>query len=219
MEIKGIVFDMDGVLLDTEKLYVRFWCEAANFCGYKMTEEHALSIRSLARPFAIEKLKGYFGEDFNYDAVRNKRIQLMGDYIEENGIDTKPNAEYILKYLKDNGYKVAVATATPVERTEKYLKKVSLYKYFDKIISASMVKEGKPKPDIYIEACKQLDLKPEECMAVEDSKNGIISASTAGLTTVMAIDLDGPDDEVLDMTYAVVDNLKEIESLLEEQYL
>ena len=65
-DIKGIISDMDGVILDTEKLYVRFWCEAANFYGYPMETHHALSIRSMARPFAIAKLKGFFGENFDY---------------------------------------------------------------------------------------------------------------------------------------------------------
>lgn len=216
MEFKGVIFDMDGVVLDTEKLYVRFWCEAANFYGYPMEKHHALSIRSMARVFAIEKLKGYFGEDFDYYAVHDKRIELMDKYISEKGIDTKPYAEYLLKYLKDNGYKTAIATATALERTEKYLKQVGLYKYFDKIICASMVKKGKPEPDIYLKACESIGLKPYECIALEDSKNGIISASSAGCNTVMVPDLDGPDDEILSLTYSVVKDLKEVINLLDK---
>lgn len=216
MKIKAVIFDMDGVVLDTEKLYVRFWCEGANFCGYPMTKEHALSIRSLARPFAIQKLQGYFGEDFDYDAVRNKRIELMEKYIEENGVDKKPNSQEILKWLKLKGYKVALATATPLERTERYLKKVDLYQYFDKIVCASMVKQGKPQPDIYLKACEELGFAPCECMAVEDSANGIISASSAGCVTVMAVDLDGPTEETAKRTYAVIENLIEIKTLLKD---
>lgn len=216
MEIKGLIFDMDGVVLDTEKLYVRFWCEAANFYGYPMEKHHALSIRSMARIFAIEKLKGYFGEDFDYYAVHDKRIELMDKYISEKGIETKPYAEYLLKYLKDKGYKTAIATATALERTEKYLKQVGLYKYFDKIICASMVNKGKPEPDIYLKACESIGLKPCECIALEDSKNGIISASSAGCNTVMVPDLDGPDDEILSLTYSIVKDLKEVINLLDK---
>ena len=88
--IKGVISDMDGVMLDTEKLYVRFWCEAAQFYGFPMQKEHALGIRSLARQFAVEKLKGWFGEDFDYEAVRNKRIELMNKYVAENGLNQNP---------------------------------------------------------------------------------------------------------------------------------
>lgn len=214
MEIKGIIFDMDGVILDTEKLYVRFWCQAANFYGYPMEKHHALSIRSMARPFAIEKLKGYFGEDFDYYSVHSKRIELMGRFIEEYGIETKPYAEEILTFLKENSYKTAIATATALDRTEKYLKQVGMYGYFDKIICAAMVKQGKPKPDIYLRAAEELGLNPGECIAVEDSPNGIRSASSAGCKAVMIPDLDTPDCETKKLTYAVLDNLNDIKSLL-----
>lgn len=219
MEIKAVVFDMDGVVLDTEKLYVRFWCEAANFYGYPMERHHALSIRSLARSLASEKLKGYFGEDFDIDIVREKRIELMDTYIAENGIELKPYAEYILKWLKDNSYKTAIATATPTDRAEKYLKQVGVYQYFDKIISAKTVKNGKPFPDIYLKACEELGVKPENALALEDSHNGIKSASSAGCVTVMVMDLDGPNEETFELTYRVVESLKEIKEILEEQYL
>ena len=117
-DIKGIISDMDGVILDTEKLYVRFWCEAANFYGYPMETHHALSIRSMARPFAIAKLKGFFGEYFDYCKVHDKRIELMDKFISENGIESKPGAAEFLGFLKQNGYRVALATATAPERTK-----------------------------------------------------------------------------------------------------
>ena len=100
--IKGVLFDMDGVILDSEKLYVRFWCEAGQACGFPMERKHALGIRSMARPYAIEKLQGWFGESFDYDEVRNKRIELMNAYVDVHGIEPKPQAEYLLPYLKEN---------------------------------------------------------------------------------------------------------------------
>ena len=210
MKIKGVISDMDGVILDTEKLYVRFWCEAANFYGYPMERRHALSIRSMARPFAIEKLKGYFGEDFDYYAVHDKRIELMDKYIEENGIEAKKGAKALLSYLKDNGYRVALATATGIERTEKYLKQQELYEFFDEIVCASMVEHGKPEPDIYVYAAEKIGLKPQECIALEDSQNGIKSASSAGCKTVMVPDLDEPADEIKPLLYDVADGLEDV---------
>lgn len=201
---------MDGVILDSEKLYVRFWCEAANFYGYPMERRHALGIRSMNKRFASEKLKGWFGNDFEYDAVRSKRIELMDKYIDENGIEAKDGAEYLLSYLRDNGYRVALATATPSERAKRYLERLDLYKYFEEIVCSSMVKNGKPEPDIYLLAAQRLGLKPCECLALEDSPNGVRSARSAGCKTVMIPDLDEPDEEIKPLLFSVADNLREV---------
>lgn len=88
-KIKGAIFDMDGVILDTEKLYLRFWMQAAADFGYNMTEQHVFGIRSLARKFAVEKLKGIFGEKFPYYDIHARRVELMDSFIKENGFETK----------------------------------------------------------------------------------------------------------------------------------
>lgn len=201
---------MDGVILDSEKLYVRFWQEAGKSCGYPFEKKHALAIRSLARKYAIERLKGFFGESFDYDAVRNKRIELMDNYVNEHGIDLKPYAKSTLKALKARGYKIALATATPPERAKRYLTGSGLYDYFDKIVCSAMVRLGKPEPDIYLKACEEVGFSPEECIAVEDSPNGIQSAYRAGCKAVMVPDMDEPDDNTRAMTYALIKNLKEL---------
>lgn len=208
--IKGVISDMDGVILDSEKLYVRFWCEAAIFYGFPMNREHALSIRSMARPFAIEKLQGYFGAEFDYDSVREKRIELMDAYVSQHGIEAKKGAQKLLGFLKENGYKVALATATPAQRAEEYLRRVDLLKYFDYVASARMVKNGKPKPDIYLFAAEKLGLKPEECLALEDSVNGVRSAAAAGCKTVLVPDLDNPEEQLKPLLYGTADGLEDV---------
>lgn len=212
--IKGVISDMDGVMLDSEKLYVRFWCEAAQSLGFPMKKEHALGIRSLARVFAVKKLQGWFGTEFDYDSVRNKRIELMDKYVAENGIEAKSGAKELLIWLKQNGYKTALATATPVDRASLYLKQVGLLEFFDVICSAREVKRGKPEPDIYLLAAKRLGLAPGECMALEDSQNGVCSAFAAGCKTVLVPDLDNPENELKGCLYAVADNLSAVKKLL-----
>lgn len=214
MKIKGVISDMDGVILDSEKLYVRFWCEAGQFYGFPFERKHALGIRSMARPFAIERLQGWFGDSFDYDTVRNKRIELMNAYVEKHGIEAKPDAEKLLSYLKEKGIAVALATATPKDRAEEYLRRVGLLQYFDEVVSARMVKNGKPAPDIYLFAAEKLGLKPEECMALEDSQNGIRSANAAGCKTVMVSDLDGPTGEIMPLLYDVADGLWDVVRIL-----
>lgn len=210
MKIKGIISDMDGVILDTEKLYVRFWREAASFYGFPVTLEHALGIRSLSGKLAEEKLQGWFGKEFDYNAVRQKRIELMDEFVNQNGVEPKPGAKALLSYIKDNGYALALATATPVDRAGRYLKSVELYSFFDQIVSAREVKRGKPAPDIYLCAAKRLGLDPEECIALEDSQNGIRSAFAAGCKTIMVPDLDQPTEEIMPLLYGVANGLEDV---------
>ena len=215
-KIMGVISDMDGVILDSEKLYVRFWCEAADFYGFPMEKRHALGIRSTARPFAIERLQGWFGKDFDYDLVRNKRIELMDKYVSVYGIEAKPGAEALLEWLKENGYSVALATASPVDRATSYLSQVGLLRYFDEVCSARQVKYGKPKPDIYLYAADKLGLAPEKCLALEDSPNGARSAAAAGCRTVLVPDLDDPSEELKDLLFAPAENLKSVIGILTE---
>lgn len=208
--IKAVIFDLDGTLIDTEKYYRVYWPKALAKLGYTLTDEQALMLRSLGRPFAPAQFKEWFGEDFDYWKARNCRKDLMEEVLDKDGIQQKPGAEELLRFLKEQGITAAIATASDLERTEKYLKKVGLIDYFDKLISATMVEEGKPSPDIYLYACEQLGLAPEECFAVEDSPNGVLSAYRAGCKVIMVPDQTRPDEELGKCLYACVDSLEDI---------
>lgn len=207
IKIKGAIFDMDGLMLDTEKLLVRFWKESAEEYGYSMTDENVFSIRSLSRKYSVPFLKEIFGEDFPFSEVRSRRISLMNDYIDKHGFDMKKGLFEILDYLRDNNYLIAVATATDRERAEYYLKKIGAFEYFDAVICGDMVTNGKPEPDIYITASEKLGLLPQECTAFEDSPNGIKSAYSAGCHVIMIPDLTQPDDEIKPLLSGVYESL------------
>jgi len=149
--ITAVLFDMDGLVLDTEKLYTRFWQEAANALGYPMTKEQALGMRSLNRGVGRAKMQSYFGPEVDYDKIRNKRIELMDAFVEQEGVTLKPGIHELLAYLKEHGIKTAIATSSPLERTLLYLGSVGLEQSFDELVSGYMVeKESRSRTFIFM---------------------------------------------------------------------
>lgn len=212
--VRGVLFDMDGVILDTEKLYTRFWREAGIALGYPMTREHAMGMRSLNRTYGEAKLRSYFGEDVDYEAVRSKRIELMEAFINENGVEPKPGIFALLDALKAKGIPYSIATSSPRERVERYLKPLGLYDRFNVIVSGYEVPKGKPEPDIYLKAAEKIGKDPACCIAVEDSPAGILSAFRAGCMPVMVPDQDKPDSDTLGRLYALCDSLMDLVDLI-----
>ncbi|MCR4639195.1 HAD family phosphatase [Ruminococcus sp.] len=206
-DLKGAIFDMDGLMIDTEKLYLKFWIQSAKDFGYDMKPEHVYAIRSMARKYSIPTLKGFLGEDCPTEDIRAHRTELMAEYINEHGLEVKKGLFELLYYLNGRGIKMAVATATPRSRTTEYLEKIGAAKFFSAVICGDMVETGKPAPDIYLTAAGELGLPPQECAAFEDSPNGIKAAHAAGCHAIMIPDMTQPDDEIKPLLSAVYDDL------------
>lgn len=215
MNINGVIFDMDGLLIDTEKLYQKYWVSTANEKGFAMRPEHVLEIRSLPAKLAEKKLKALISNDFAYEEIKAQSKIYINNHIKEHGIEKKKGADELLEYLNKKRIKCAVATSTNPPFAKELLEKVNLLHWFDEFVSAHMVKNGKPNPDIYIEASKRLGLKAGECMALEDSPNGVLSAHRAGCVAVMVPDLSQPDEELAKLLYAKADDLIQVISLIE----
>ncbi len=214
--MKAILFDLDGTLIDTEKYYRICWKKTLESFGYKVTDDDVLSLRSLGRPFAPDHIKKMVKDpDADYKAIRAKRSKLMEEMIAREGIQLKKGAVELLEYLRSKKITTAVSTASDLERTTRYLKQVGLYDYFDKLISCTMVERGKPAPDVYLYACKELGLSPDLCIAVEDSPNGVKSAFSAGCKVIMVPDQTEPDEETIKMLWAKAQSLDKIIKILE----
>lgn len=212
--VRAVIFDMDGIIFDSEKLLVEFWCRAANELGFPMKREHALNLRSLARKFAEPYLKQEFGAAFDYTTVRARRMELMAQYLDQHPLETKPGLSELLDYLDRENIPAAIATATDIKRASEYLKRAGVLERFGRIVCASMVESGKPKPDIYLYAAAQLGLDPHECIALEDSPNGVRSAASAGCITIMVPDLTQPDEELSGLIYAKANSLADVPAVI-----
>ena len=215
--IRGILFDMDGLVLDSEVLYTRFWREAAAALGYPMTVEQSLGMRSLGKNLGQPYLESLFGPDVDYTTMRNKRIELMNVYVDQHGISPKPGIFELLDYMEENGISAAITSSSPMDAIERHLSAVNLKHRFQKLCSGHDIANTKPAPDIYLLGAEKLGLQPEECLALEDSPTGILSACRAGCLPVMIPDLDQPGEETQKLLFAKADSLADIIGILKAQ--
>ncbi len=212
--IKAAIFDMDGTITDTEKCNVEFWIKASKDFGFDVEEEDILYIRSLE----AAKSAAYLGskyEGFDFEKVREVRRRYMREYVDTHGVEAKPGVLELLTYLREKGIKTALATATRYDHAERYMKDLGFFDLFDKIVCTSMVEHGKPAPDVFLYACECVGERPEDCMAVEDSPNGIRSASSAGCRTVMVPDLTPVDDDLRPLIVAEAASLADLPAMIE----
>ena len=209
-QIKGFVFDMDGVILDSESISDITWEQTAKEFNVQMTKEILNSCRGSNKNDILSKLSKIYGSDFDSEAFLNRTGVLFSQIETEKGIPLLPYAKEILSYLKPK-YKIALASSTKGSTVQRQLQNCGVISFFEERITGEMVTHSKPNPEIYLMACKAIGLKPEECVAVEDSFNGIRSASAAGLCTIMVPDKVQPKKEIEILCWKVLKSLKEIE--------
>ena len=218
MNIKAVLFDMDGLMVDTESLATEAFIHSAKKQGYDMTKEETL----LVLGFTTKSIYDFWENYFKNSDVSGK--QLVDDhykYIENilftTGPRKMPYIEELLKYLKESNYKVAVASSSNMDHIINNMEKTGLKKYIDEFASGAEVENGKPAPDVFLLAAERLGVKPEECLVLEDSKAGVLAGSSAGAKVIMVPDMFKPDEECKERTYRIVGNLGEVISILEEK--
>ena len=175
---RAVVFDMDGVITDTEKLYRRFQLEEGKKLGIP-DDVMVVACERIAGGTKYTNKKSFedvVGMGIDYFDFREAVVNKLDAHIRAHGVELKPGVADTLKYLKEKGVKVGLATSTVRERATGYLKAHHIDRYFDELVFGDTVAHGKPAPDIYLKACEMLDVRPEEAIAVEDSINGIVSA-------------------------------------------
>lgn len=216
MKINAVVFDMDGLMLDTEWTTYRLSRENAAKMGYAITLDLFKQTVGKRSPDTKLFYKSIFGDEFDFDRLRRMNLDGFWKFVEENGVPKKPGIDELLAYLQDNGINCAVASSTSREVAEDLLKRAGIYKYFSAGVFGNMVANGKPAPDIFIEAAKRLGIPCNECMCLEDSHNGIRAGCSAGMVTVMVPDMLPPNEEILQKVYTVADDLFEVIGIIEK---
>lgn len=215
--IQGVIFDMDGLMFDTESAMLRGWIKAGEAFHYDIREELVLSVMGLVEENIRECFCERLGADFPYEQARDFQLRCVEEEMDTQGVPVKKGLFDLLEYLKNSGIKTAVATSTARERAEKLLTLSGAMPYFHSVICGDMVTRGKPAPDIYLMSAKALGLSPQECIGLEDSRNGIFSVYNAGMKAVMIPDLIQPDQEMLPKIYRKCDNLSQVINLIEEE--
>lgn len=212
-----VIFDMDGVIFDTETLCLKSWEYAAR--QYGLENIAAVFKRCIGTNYRMTRdiVLSAYGEDFKYDEFRKTAGEYFYGYERKYGMPQKPKVRETMDWLKSRGYRIGLASSTDRVNVERELKGAGLFDYFEAVICGDSVKRSKPAPDIYLEACRVLGEKPEYCYAVEDSINGIISAFDAGLKPIMVPDMLPPDERVDGKLTALCDDLGEVCRYLEEQ--
>lgn len=214
VNMKAVIFDMDGVLFDTESVCMKAWDYTGEKMGVGKAGYMVLKTLGMTAEKAIEIIRAEFGADF--DAVKFKQMarEYSYHYFDTYGVPEKKGLYEILDYLKSKGFKIALASSTSAQSVYHHLQEKGIESYFDAVVCGDMVEKSKPEPDIYLKACAELNEKPESCVAVEDSRNGLLSAHRAGLQVIMVPDLWQGEPETDSFLFAKCKDLTEIMTIL-----
>lgn len=212
-DVKAVIFDMDGVLQDSETISDITWDMAAKEWGFENNFDVLQSCRGCNRADIALKLKDFYGQEFDSVSFLNRTSELFYQIEDEKGIPLMYYAREILEYLKPK-YKLALASSTRGTSVRRQMKAGGLIDFFETLTTGDMVKHSKPEPEIYLKAAESIGIKPENCVAVEDSPNGVKSAYAAGMRVIMVPDKIQPDEDLKKLCWKICPSLEAVKDLL-----
>lgn len=215
-KIEAIVFDMDGLIFDSERLVQRTWNYAGEQLGYGRIGEHIYHTLGFNVNRRREYFESVFGKDFPMDSFNELTRRRFYEIVDAEGIAMKAGVKELLEYAKEKGLALGVATSSRREYSVRLLEDAGIMKYFDGCVFGDMVTHAKPDPEIYLKACEAVGAKPSRSMALEDAPAGIRASHAAGMIPVMIPDLVEPDEEIAGLYYQRVDSLLDVIELLEK---
>ena len=216
MEIKAVLFDMDGLMVDTESLSTEAFIDSAKAQGYNMTKEETLKVLGFTKANIYQFWIDYFqGTNVDGKKLVDDHYEYIENVLYTVGPEKMPYVEELLKYLRENNYKIAVASSSDTADIKNNLEKTKLEKYIDEIASGAEVENGKPAPDVFLLAAERLDVDPKDCLILEDSKAGIKAGKASGAMVFMVPDMFTVDKECEDTADRILTNLGEVIGILE----
>ncbi|BAJ63769.1 HAD family hydrolase [Anaerolinea thermophila] len=217
MTIEALIFDLDGLLIDSERLSQRSWSQVMAEAGYLLSEDiyHQMIGRTEKDVKAI--LKQAFGNNFPFEDMYRKREQRFFEIIEQEGMPRKAGWDELAQYILQNGLRTAVASSTYRRLAEKKLSAARLLSFFEVIVTGDEVSHGKPAPDLFLTAASKLAIPPEKCVVLEDSEAGIQAAYNAGMKCIHIPDIQPISPQTLMLVWHQVSSLAKVREILEKE--
>ena len=212
--MKACIFDMDGLMFDTERVFVAAWDYVGEQMGLGKTGYMVMKTMGSNTEGCNRIWKEEFGADFDVAAMWEHTRLFLEDYYSRNAVSPKEGLYELLAYLKEQGYQLAVASSSRKKHVENNLESANVRHYFDVVVAGDMVEKSKPEPDIYLRAAELLGVAPQYCYALEDSRNGLISAHRAGCQVIHVPDLWQPDDTVKAFIHGPFESLRTVRDWL-----
>ena len=214
--LEAVIFDMDGVIFDSEALVVSTWKQVADKYGIAGIEDTCMECLGTNSEATIRIFQKNYGKDFPYAVYKKEMAELFHQQAAGGNLEKKPGIHELLEYLRSLKIKTGLASSTREEIVKKELSEGGLLSYFDEIVCGDMVKRSKPAPDIYLETCRRLLVKPEYCYGIEDSYNGIRALKSAGMHPLMVPDLAEPTEEMEMLSECILPSLHEVKEYLKK---
>ena len=213
--IEAVLFDMDGLMFDTERMYQKAWLQAGRQMGAPMELEIVDRLRGRNREGCARVCREVFGEEFDFDAMRTACRALMARWIEEDGLPVKPGLYELLAELERRGIPAVLATSTTRDSAWGHLQRAKVDRYFLGAVCGDEVSHSKPDPEVFLKAAALAGKDPARCMVLEDSPAGVRAGAAAGCFTVMVPDLTTPDEELKKLADEILPGLRDVIPLLD----
>ncbi len=211
--IHSVIFDMDGTLLDTERIYQKAWMDVGQKWNLEGIEDLYVNAIGRGNNTICEMLREHYGSDFEAEQYMSERRAYFAKLI-EHSVPLKPGAIELLRFLKDKGIKTALATSTHMDIVKENLRKTGIGEYLDAVVTGDMVEHGKPAPDIFLEAARRIGADPKHTAVCEDSHNGIRAAYAADMMPIMVLDILPVTKEIEAMCFKVCEGLLDVINLV-----